>query len=204
MDVPIDIPGFDQFIPILPFGATIFLQGGVDPAKTFFALHLIEAANKAGRYVNIISSRSKMEVNGLIQEYFPTIGNANIVEASNDDFVKEIHPDSLVVIDSFSFLMLKNDLSDSVARIKEIKSASQRTNSLFVLIIDDGMFDDQKEASLLHFADGLIKFMSIDNQEGIKRFMRIPLWINGTSFDDNVYYTFNDGRLSVDLRYRVV
>jgi KaiC/GvpD/RAD55 family RecA-like ATPase len=204
VDIPIDIPGFDQFIPILPFGAVIFIKGGVDPAKTFFALHLIEAANKAGRFVNVISSRSGMEVRELIQEYFPTAVRTNIIEASEVDIINDVHPDSLVVVDSFSFLMLENDLKLTSSKIREMKAASQRTNSLFVLVIDDGMLDDRTEAVLLHFADGLIKFMSADNPEGLKRFMRIPLWINGTSFDDNIFYTFNDGRLSVDLRYRVV
>ena len=204
MDVPIDIPGFDQFIPSLPFGALVFIKGGVDPAKTFFSLHLIEAANKAGRVVKVISSRSEREVKSLIQEYFPHAINTEIIEASNVDFNWELSSDSLVVVDSFSFLMLENDHKSLLAKIKEMKSVSQRTHSLFVLVIDDGMLDDLTEAVLLHYADGLIRFMNVESPEGVKRFMRIPLWIKGTSFDDNIFYTFYNGRLSVDLRYRVV
>ena len=100
--------------------------------------------------------------------------------------------------------MLENDHKSLLAKIKEMKSVSQRTHSLFVLVIDDGMLDDLTEAVLLHYADGLIRFMNVESPEGVKRFMRIPLWIKGTSFDDNIFYTFYNGRLSVDLRYRVV
>jgi KaiC/GvpD/RAD55 family RecA-like ATPase len=204
VDVPIDIPGLEQFIPILPFGAVVFVKGGVDPAKTFFAFHLVETANISGRSVNIITSRSRIEVEELLQEYFPAATDVNVIDFLKEDLMETIPSGSLVVVDSFSFLLLENDISYACAKIMDFKLASRMTSSLFVLVIDDGMLDERTEAALMHYSDGLIKFMTVESSEGMKRFMRIPLWVDRTCFDDNIFYAFNDGRISLDLKYRVV
>ena len=54
------------------------------------------------------------------------------------------------------------------------------------------------------YADGIIQFLSKDAADGLTRYIRIPKWMTGSSYDRNIYYTYEEGRINIDLRYRVV
>ncbi len=51
---------------------------------------------------------------------------------------------------------------------------------------------------------GPIDFHVKETGEGIVRFIRISRWMDGCTYDSNIFYTFEDMRLNVDLRNRVV
>jgi KaiC/GvpD/RAD55 family RecA-like ATPase len=65
------------------------------------------------------------------------------------------------------------------------------------------MLQEQVEVTCAHLADGIMKFLTMDTTKGIRRYIRIPKWMHGKSFDENIYYHFDGREILVDLRSRV-
>jgi hypothetical protein len=71
-------------------------------------------------------------------------------------------------------------------------------------VLTADLLTPQVEAVIFHLADGIIILLEKETSEGVKRYLRIPKWIDGKSFDINIFYTFIGNKVNVDTRYRVV
>jgi len=203
MGIPVDIPGLNHFIQEIPDGNMILVEGNIDPMKTIFTQMLAGKAQKQGRDVNYISSRAKEEVQELLCYYHEEACFPIIEERSHRHWKDYIKKDTLVVMDSFSYLILDDTLAEIRMTMEELDSLCKQKNAIILLTVEEGMLEEKVHITVGHLADGIFQFKQRDTSKGIARFIRIPKWLNRESFDDNIYYTFDGRRLNVDLRARV-
>ncbi|MEM0466510.1 MAG: hypothetical protein QXX20_02760 [Candidatus Thermoplasmatota archaeon] len=203
MGIPISIPGLDQFIHEIPKGNIIVIQGTIDPIKTIFTQILAGFAQKQKKEVIYISSRAKEEICAELLEYTGSSHFQVVEERSHrhwKDFVKK---DVVLIIDSFSYLVLDKSLSEVRMILEELDSLCKQNNTILLLTLEYGMLDEKVQITIGHLADGIIQFLTKETSSGIARFIRISKWMNRNSFTTNIYYTFDGTRINVDLRARV-
>jgi KaiC/GvpD/RAD55 family RecA-like ATPase len=203
MGIPITIAGLNEFIPEIPNGNTILVEGTIEPIKTIFVQHLAGEAKKRGHEVTYITSRAKEEVIEQLTYYNGTIDFPIIEERSSrhwKDFIKE---KTILVIDSYSYLVLDDTLHEVRTTLEELDTLCKQRHAIILLTVEKGMLEEKISITVSHIADGIIQFLSHDTAKGIARFIRIPKWLNRRSFDENIYYQFDGKRISIDLRARV-
>lgn len=204
MGISITIPGLSQFIEEIPDGNLILIEGGIDPISAIFVQKLACTAYNEGKSVIYITSRTKEEVHGQICYFQSEKFDFPIVEERSHRHWKDFITDnSLVVLDSFSYLSIGDTLVEVRHTLEEFLKLCKQLNAIVLLTTERGMLDKKVEITTSHLSDGIFQFMSRDTSEGISRFIRIPKWINGMSFDENIHYTFDGKQINVDLRSRV-
>ena len=128
-----------------------------------------------------------------------------IVEGDAPTLWKDhLKTNSLLIIDSISYLMHGFDMTEFKMIMEEIKVVCRINNAIVIQLVELGMLDQRSEMLAGFYADGIVQFLSKDSGEGLSRFIRIPKWMTGSSYDRNIYYTYEESRINVDLRYRVV
>ncbi|MEM0493485.1 MAG: hypothetical protein QXS02_06010 [Candidatus Thermoplasmatota archaeon] len=203
MGIPINIPGLDQFIQEIPDGNIIVIQGDIDPIKTIFTQILAGYAQRNKKEVIYVSSRAKEEIREELLQYTGSSHFKVIEERSHrywKDFVKK---DVVLIIDSFSYLVLDKSLSEVRTILEELDSLCKQNNTILLLTLEYGMLDEKIQITINHLADGIIHFLYRETTKGIARFIRISKWLNRYSFTDNIYYSFDGTRINIDLRARV-
>ncbi len=203
MGIPITIPGLSEFIKEIPNGNTLLIEGSMEPIKTIFVYSLLTQAEKSGIDVHYISSRAKEEVIEQMQSFNGKVNFPIIEERSSRHWKDHLKRDSVLVIDSFSYLILDDSLRDVRNILEDLDSFCKQKNAIVILVVEEGMLDEQINITTKHLADGIIRFMSKDTSKGVARFIRIPKWMNIKSFDDNIFYNFDGKKILVDLRARV-
>ena len=72
------------------------------------------------------------------------------------------------------------------------------------MFIEDGLLPKELGIMQRYHSDGIVQFLARDSPDGVSRFIRINKWMTGESYDRNIYYNYKEGKINVDLRYRVV
>ena len=203
MGIPISIPGLSEYISEIPNGNTILVEGDIDPIKTLFIQQLAVEASQRGQTVHYITSRAKEEDLEQIVFYHSDIVFPIIEERSHRHWKNYIEKDGILILDTFSYLILDKPLSEVRSYLEEIDSLCKQRNAIVFLSVDTGMLESKIHITVRHLADGILCFMSRDTNKGIARFIRIPKWMNRHSFAENIYYSFDGKKINVDLRSRV-
>lgn len=204
MPVPIAVSGLNQIVPELPPGTLILLEGNVDPVKTIFAIKLGSSAAQNGRKPVYVSSRIASDIEQDLNRFAPGQVFTIVEDRSPQQWEQHIASDSFLIIDSFSYLMHAAHVNECRGTIESIYRQCKQCNGTAVLLIDTGMLERRAELILEHLADGIIRFQSRETSEGKNRYMQVPKWVNGQSFDQNINYTLDDTTINVDLRSRLV
>ncbi|MCI4357645.1 MAG: hypothetical protein L3J95_04675 [Thermoplasmata archaeon] len=209
MGLPVDLPGLDTIIPNLGDFPLVVVEGGGDPAKSFFLRGLVLSALRIGWPVSFIASRDKTELlrlltveGGLGPDSFSDL-HVQETEAI-EELVKSMPAGGLLAVDSFSFLTLDLEPGRLSSMLRHVRAACREKSSTVVLGTDRGMFEPRAEAVALHLADDVVQFHSKEGPEGLMRFLRIPKWTQGKFVDRNIYYEFDGKRLAIDLRRRIL
>jgi len=205
MGIPINIVGLNQFIPEIPEGNLILIQSTMDPITTIFTQNLAVFARKSGKDVTYITSRTQQEVCEQIDYYQKekADGIQVVEERSHRKWKEYIRPQSVVILDSFSYLILDIPLGEVKLILEEFLKECQERNAIVILTMEQGMLLRQVEIAAGHLSDGILHFLSKDTSKGVARFIRIVKWMRAKSFDENIYYTFDGKRINIDLRARV-
>jgi len=110
VDIPIDIPGLNQLIPSIPGGNVLLLKGATDPVKTYFVQYLAHRAQAQRAKVIYVSSRGREEVQEQFRRLFNNGAPADVnEERSPMKWVNQVGEGSVLVVDSFSYLMFDKD-----------------------------------------------------------------------------------------------
>jgi archaellum biogenesis ATPase FlaH len=204
MGIPITITGLNQFIQEIPQGNLILVESSIDPIATIFVQQLGVIAKKNGLQVTYITSRTKKEVCEQIVYYQDEPVDICVTEERSHrhwkDFITE---NSVLILDSFSYLILDEPLHEVQHILEEFLKLCQQANSIVIITMELGMLDSKVEIASSFLSDGILKFLSKDTNKGILRFIRIQKWMKGQTFDENIYYTFDGKKINVDLRSRV-
>lgn len=203
MGIPITIPGLRDFIQEIPDGNIIIIQGTIDPIKTIFVQTLAGYAAKTKKEVIYIASRAKEEICSELLQYTGSSYYQVIEERSHRHWKDFIKKNAVLIIDSFSYLVLDKTLSEVRTLLEELDSLCKQNNTILLLTLEYGMLDEKVQITIGHLADGIIHFLSKETTKGIARFIRISKWINRDSFNDNIYYTFDGTKITIDLRARI-
>jgi KaiC/GvpD/RAD55 family RecA-like ATPase len=115
-----------------------------------------------------------------------------------------IKPESLTVIDSFSYLIWGSNPGDLRNIMEFIRNMNKRTNSILILVIQKEMMEENMLSLIYHNSDGIILFRNQEKPENILRYIQIPKWIDGRPLDINIYYSFEYGKIKLDTRSRVI
>ncbi len=205
MGIPLKIVGLDKFTNEIPDGNIILIKGSIDPIKAFFVQHVGCIAKKNGREVIYITSKVKDEIEESLRFYNSGSQNFNILEERSARHWKDhIKKKSVLIIDSFSYLMLDKTLYEFRDIMEDLRKICKKNNAVVLLTIEDDMLEDKHEITAEYLADGIIQFLTKEASKGISRYMRFPKWMDCSSYDDNIYYQFDGKDMKVDLRSRVV
>jgi archaellum biogenesis ATPase FlaH len=201
--IPISIPGLNQFIKEVPEGSMISIEGGVDPPKAVMVGVIASTAKENGWNVSYICPRGRC---GSLQSLPGSWKEGlSLVEGDAPTLWKS-HMESkcLLIIDSLSYLLQDYDISEFKHIMEDVKSACANSGAIVIQLVELGMMEKGAEVLSGFYADGIVQFLSKDAADGLTRFIRIPKWMAGSSYDRNIYYSYEEGRINVDLRYRVV
>ena len=205
MDIPIEIPGLNQMIPSLQTGRLVMVRGGEDQAKRYFAQYLGEMGKKQGLSLIYVTSREKDEVFDQYRSSFNDGQGITVLEEQSPiQWALLLREGTLLVIDSFSYLMMDADMASFRGSLEGMRQACRKNGSVVVLVVDRGMITPEKEAVTLHLVDGAVDFLTKETNEGLVRFIRIGRWMGNRVHDENIFYTFEEQHINVDLRKRVV
>ena len=111
---------------------------------------------------------------------------------------------NVLIIDSLSYLLQDYEISEFKQLMEEMKISSRVTGAIVIQLVELGMLDHRAEILSGFYADGIIQFLEKESGEGLSRYIRIPKWMTGSSYDRNIYYNYDEGKINIDLRYRVV
>jgi len=203
MGIPITIPGLTSIIPEIPDGNVILIEGDINPIKSIFAQLLAGAAHNHGKEVFFITSRAEEEIKDQLQRYIGSSSFQIIKERSSHHWKNFIKKNNITIIDSFSYLILNKTLTEVQTIMEELDTICKQENAILLLTMEYGMLDEKVRVTASHIADGIFHFMQHDTKKGVAWFIRIPKWLNKTSFEQNIYYDFDGIRINVDLRTRV-
>lgn len=205
MDVPIEIAGLGQVIDKVPGGSLIVIKGGPDPIKSYFAQMIGVSGARSGLKVSYIPSYGEGAARRMLMRYFNDGVGIDLLDIKDPgSCFLQIQANRMLVVDSFSYLAAGRLLDEMRSTLETIKKRLRETSSVAVLVLTGDMLTPQMEAMIMHHADGIILLLEKETSEGVKRYLRIPRWADGISFDLNIFYAFNDNKVSVDTRYRVV
>lgn len=205
VDIPIDIPGLTQFISSIPSGNVLLIKGEPDRVKSYFAEYLGMKAQMAGKQVTFITSRGEEDIVKDVKGFFGDQANFDLQEELTwTKWSSHVKPDNVLIIDSFSFIMQGQSSEILKTTLEQLRRWIKHSDSILILVADDGMLPKTLELILGHLTDGIISFSSREAPEGVTRFIHILRWMDGRVFDSNIFYTFDERRINVDLRYRVV
>jgi KaiC/GvpD/RAD55 family RecA-like ATPase len=204
--IPFEIPGFNQIIPSIPEGHLIIIKGTENTAKNFFTQLIVASAANTGYHVNFITTKGKKYVEKCMARIQPEVlSKMSITEEKLwTNWLDLFSGKSIVVIDSYSYFFAERDGEECRIAFDSLRLKCAAQNSTAICVIDAGIIDDKIEKALDHLADGKIEFLGLESTDAIKRYMRIEKWVDGRSFDENIFYSIQENRMSIDLRYRVV
>ncbi len=204
MGIPIVIPGLNEFVQEIEQGNLILVEGSIDPISSIFVQNLAMAAQQHEKDVRYITSRAKEEVAEQISLWSRKEVPFSIVEERSHGHWKDyICDNGVLVLDSFSYLIIIKTIHEVLDIVEEFLKLCKQKNAVVLLTMERGMIEEKTAITVSHLADGIFQFLSKDTQMGVARYIRIPKWMNGQSFDENIYYTFDGKRINVDLRARV-
>lgn len=209
MSIPVEIYGLSTLIPEVPDGRMVLVEGGTDPAKSYFLRRLTLTAVRSGKKTTFLTSRDRAE----LQTQLSAEGKVDPWKEDHLD-INELdglsamngfgRAGGLLVIDSFSVLTLELEASRFSGLLRELRLLARTWGTTVLLGTDRGMLDQRAEAIAAHLSDGVIQFHAKEGAEGLQRYLRIPKWTDGRFVDRNVYYSFDGSRMSIDLRNRVL
>jgi KaiC/GvpD/RAD55 family RecA-like ATPase len=75
-----------------------------------------------------------------------------------DDITNEIKENRSIILDSTSELFLKHKTEDAIRLIIEMSNQNRQTQEFQMLLLTEGMQDQQAETTMAHFAEGVINF----------------------------------------------
>jgi archaellum biogenesis ATPase FlaH len=201
--IPISIPGLNQFIKEVPEGSMISIEGGVDPPKAIMVSEIASTAKENGWQVSYVCPRGRCGSLQTMQG--PWREGISLVEGDAPTLWRDhMKSKNLLIIDSLSYLMQDCDVSEFKRVMEGVKSACVNSGAVVLQLVEIGMLDRWAEVLTGFYADGIVQFLSKDAADGLSRYIRIPKWMTGASYDRNIYYTYEEGRINIDLRYRVV
>jgi len=173
--------------------------------KSFLAQLVCVSGTRIGAKATYIPSYGETVAKGMFAIYFDDGSVVDFYEVRDlDSCEMHIHNDRVTVVDSFSYLAAGRLLGDVKGALEKIKRRTRETSSIVVLVLSDDMLPPQMEAMVFHHADGVLCLLEKEGSDGVKRYMRIPKWMGGRTFDANIFFTFIGNQLNVDTRYRVV
>ena len=181
----------------------ISIEGGVDPPKAVMVSVIASTAKENGWSVSYICPRGRC---GSLQA-MPGKWKDDLAFVEGDAptlWKDHMKSKSLLIIDSLSYLMQGIEVSEFKRVMEDVRSACQKSGAVVVQLIELGMLEQWAEVLSGFYADGIVQFLSKDAADGMTRYIRIPKWMTGSSYDRNIYYTYEEGRINIDLRYRVV
>lgn len=206
MSLKVEVAGLEDFIPSIENGNLILIEGGaLDHVKSKFVQEL--AYNAASYYFKItyLSTIGRERVEEDMRKRFGEVPKIDINKPLDyggiEDYIEE---NSILILDSFSYLSIDKDFTQYQKMFEDLQFHSKLNNGITFIVIDTGMLNDKFMSVSYHLCDGIIKFKLRDTSEGIVRYIIIPKWINGSSFDDNIYYNYENNKIKIDSRRRVV
>jgi archaellum biogenesis ATPase FlaH len=197
------MPGLSQFIKEVPEGSMISIEGGVDHPKAVMVGVIASTAQEKGWHISYVCPRGRCgSLQGLPGKWKEDL---SLVEGDAPTLWRDhAKTKNLLIIDSLSYLMQGRDVSDFKHVMEEVKSACRISGAVVIQLVELGMLEQWAEVLSGFYADGIVQFLSKDAADGLTRFIRIPKWMSGSSYDRNIYYSYEEGRINIDLRYRVV
>ena len=204
MGISISITGMSTFLKDIPDGNLILVEGSIDPITSLFVQTIAINAFQENKPVHFISSRAEEEVRTQINTFqTKEIPIPIIEERSHRYWQNYITDNGLTIIDSFSYLNIERPLIEVRRLLEEFLKLCKQKEAIVIITTERGMLTEQVNVTCAHLADGIFRFLTKDTDQGLKRLIRIPKWMNWQSFDENIYYNVNGKEIKVDLRTRV-
>ena len=205
MGLRIPVSGLDQHIGEIPAGSLVLVEGPLDPAKTTMAMGLAAEAAGAGWLVVFITSRHEAPVIAALDQKGGPTGRIRVLGMRPPSVWNPlIKGNTLILVDSFSYIV--QEVQGLILRqtLEETRRLCIQHGAIVFLTMEPGMLDPRVERSIEHIADGIISLHMRESPDGIVRFLRIPVWMDGRTVDRNVNYTIERDLMTVDTRARVV
>ncbi|MDG6224554.1 MAG: hypothetical protein QCI82_03475 [Candidatus Thermoplasmatota archaeon] len=204
MALKIPVPGMDQFLCDIPDGSMLVMSGGFEGTQSFLAQSIGYGAYKSGREVTYVTSRAIPDIMGEVMRFEPGVVPFYLIEnVPLNDWRTFISSKCVLIVDSYSLLVMNVELPQLRDGLMEIKTIAKERGATLVLVAHPPLIDERRTSVTEYFADSLVEFRSQEEDEFVRRYLRVHKWY-GTILEQLIYYRIDEGRMEIDLRARIV
>lgn len=199
------ISGYPDEIAHIRKGESILFECGDNQIPGLLAQILGHKYSENGGKVLYITSRNERFVSQQLRRIDSRGVDFDIYEKVDPfNFSKAFRPGSLVIIDSVEYLLYHLDHDELMEVFESMNEKCKEAGSILIMVGQISTLDIKSQVIIRHNVDGIMQFLYNERPEGINRFIRIPRWTDGRPYDSNIFYKYENERINIDLRSRVV
>ena len=194
---------FESGITELPEKSVICIEEAPGVVKETFILKLAVDAVVSGKMVVYLTTRMREDILHHMHTYhIPVPENFNIIDLfRNAKDLMQVDHGAFCVIDSFSTMFSRSDMSD-LEHVIEWLLTESRKGTTFVLLIDTGVLPGREEQILRAMCDGVIQFVTTMEADRLRRYINIPKMKGMLPPDRMLPITISDEGILIDTRER--
>jgi len=118
------------------------IKGGQNPAKSYLAQLIGSGAITVGIEPHYITSRGTSDLKRQLSHFFPDRGYFHASEESSPlGWASLLNSKSMLIIDSFSYLLHGRDPADCRHILEEVRKKCKNSDSLLLLVLDDHILE---------------------------------------------------------------
>jgi KaiC/GvpD/RAD55 family RecA-like ATPase len=163
------IAGLDEFLQGGLPPRVILLTGSPGSGNEIFARQIMYTKAKQSKItyftINTTFDSVKEDMAAYGWDITPLMENGNwkfrgLKDSKHpiDDITSEIKEGRSIILDSLSELLLTQKTEEAIQLITEMSSQNKQTQEYQMLLLTEGMQNQQAEATMQHFAEGVINF----------------------------------------------
>ena len=188
----------------IPEKSVILIEEESGCMKDFYAQKIAAETAQTGKPVVYLTSHFKEDIVSQMTRYRMKVSPSLqfIDHCHGPDPIREHCTGDLCILDTVSSMFLDMTLPEFRSFLSEIRRKSRGGGS-FLMVSDMGVLPAQQEQLLRAMADGVIRFLAMQEGDKIKRYMYVLKMKGAIPVDRMILFTVTDEGLQIDTRERL-
>lgn len=188
----------------IPERCIVLIEEDSGCMKDFFAQKVAAETAREGKKVVYLTSHFREDILAQMERYRMPVGPALVIidHCHGVGPVMDHCNGDLCVLDPVSSMLLDADLQGFRSFLSAVRKMSREGRS-FLLVSDMGVLSHQHEQILRAIADGVVRFVAVQEGDKIKRYMHVLKMKGSIPADRMIPFTVTDEGLVIDTRERL-
>lgn len=194
----------DDSLDRIPEKSIILIEEDSGCMKDFYAQRIAAETALRGEPVMYLTSHFSEDIISQMTRYGMTISPSLtfIDQCHGAGPVVEHCTGNLCILDTVSSMSMDMSMQEFRSFLAEIRKRSRNGGS-YLLVSDMGVLPQQEEHLLRAVADGVIRFLAVQEGDKIKRYMHVLKMKGAIPVDKMIPFTVTEEGLLIDTRERL-